>query len=53
MRVTPVVTPYDLRIGRNRFMPSWAAILVPSSLGYFLVIQGTKAGRSASYHSPE
>lgn len=44
IRVTPVVTPYDLRIGRDRFMPSWAGRFVPSSLGYFLVVEGIKPG---------
>ncbi len=42
LRVTPVVTPYDLRIGRHRFLPSWMAKLVPARLGYFLVVEGTK-----------
>jgi hypothetical protein len=36
------VTPYDLRIGRDRFMPSWVRHLVPSRLGYFMVIEGIK-----------
>jgi SAM-dependent methyltransferase len=45
VRVTPVVTPYDLRIGRDRFLPSWMAKLVPARLGYFLVIEGTKPVR--------
>src|SRR5579875_2210992 len=48
LRVTPVVTPYDLRLGRNRFMPSWVAALVPSNLGYFLVVEGTKPGETGS-----
>jgi ubiquinone/menaquinone biosynthesis C-methylase UbiE len=42
MRVTPVVTPYDLRIGRNRFIAPWVGTLVPARLGYFLVVEGIK-----------
>lgn len=42
MRVTPVVTPYDLRIGRNRFISPWIGSLVPARLGYFLVVEGIK-----------
>jgi SAM-dependent methyltransferase len=42
VRVTPVVTPYDLRIGRDRFLPAWMRHLVPRQLGYFIVIEGVK-----------
>jgi SAM-dependent methyltransferase len=50
VRVTPVVTPYDLRVGRNRFMPSWVGSLIPSRLGYFLVVEGTRTGAPAPLH---
>jgi SAM-dependent methyltransferase len=40
--VTPVMTIYDLRIGRNRFLPEWACSLVPQRFGYFMIIQGRK-----------
>ena len=40
--VTPVVTVYDLRIGRERFLPQWMCSLVPQRLGYFMVIEGRK-----------
>ena len=42
VRVTPVVTPYDIRIGRARFLPRWVQRLVPAALGWFLVIEGRK-----------
>ena len=42
LRVTPVVTPYDVRIGRNRFLPGFVQRLVPSGLGWFLVVEGRK-----------
>jgi len=42
LKVTPVVTCYDLRIARERFLPRWLRSLVPANLGYFLVIEGTK-----------
>jgi SAM-dependent methyltransferase len=47
VHITPVVTPYDLRIGRNRFLPSWVGAWVPRGLGYFLVIEGTKPVQSS------
>lgn len=40
--VTPVLTPYDLRITRNRYLPRWVRWFVPSRLGWFLVIEGVK-----------
>lgn len=40
--VDTMVTPYDLRIGRRRFLPSWTARFVPHQLGWFHVITATK-----------
>jgi ubiquinone/menaquinone biosynthesis C-methylase UbiE len=40
--VTPVVTPYDLRIGRRRYLPASVGSVVPRNLGWFLVIEGRK-----------
>jgi ubiquinone/menaquinone biosynthesis C-methylase UbiE len=40
--VTPLVTLYDLRIGRERFLPAWMRLLVPRRFGYFMVIDGRK-----------
>jgi len=40
--VTPVVTPYDCRLGRRLFLPAWVRACVPAGLGWFLVVQGTK-----------
>lgn len=42
LAVTSVVTPYDVRITRTRYAPRWVQSLVPSALGWFLVLQGTK-----------
>jgi hypothetical protein len=42
VRVDTVVTPYDLRIGRRTFLPSWAHRLVPSDLGWFHVVSGIR-----------
>lgn len=44
IRVSPVVTPYDLRWWSSRPVPGWMLRLTPRSLGYFLVIQGRKPG---------
>jgi ubiquinone/menaquinone biosynthesis C-methylase UbiE len=42
LRVTPVVTPYDLRIGRARYLSRRWQALVPARLGWFLVAEGRK-----------
>jgi len=42
VKVTPVVTPYDVRVARERFLPHWIRTMVPSRLGYFLVAEGVK-----------
>jgi ubiquinone/menaquinone biosynthesis C-methylase UbiE len=44
--VTPVVTVYDLRVGRRRFLPQWVRSLVPARLGWFLVVEGLKPASS-------
>lgn len=41
--VTPVVTPYDARIARGRYLPAWLRRLIPRRLGWFLVVEGRKA----------
>jgi ubiquinone/menaquinone biosynthesis C-methylase UbiE len=40
--ITNVLTPYDVRIGRTRFLPAAVRRLIPDYLGYFLVIEGQK-----------
>lgn len=40
--VENIVTPYDLRITRNIFLPSFFSHFVPSRLGFFKVITGRK-----------
>lgn len=42
-RVQRIVTRYDLRLGRRLFLPEWVRSIVPSQLGWFMVINGTKA----------
>jgi SAM-dependent methyltransferase len=42
LRVTPVVTPYDLRVGHSRFLSRGFQRLVPSRLGWYLVVEGRK-----------
>jgi ubiquinone/menaquinone biosynthesis C-methylase UbiE len=41
VRVETVVTPYDLRIGRRRFLPEWTWRAVPRRLGWFHVVTGS------------
>jgi SAM-dependent methyltransferase len=40
--VTPVVTPYDVRLTRRLFLPAPLRALVPARLGWFLVVEGRK-----------
>lgn len=40
--IKPVVTVYDLRLGRRRFAPRWMRRLVPNRLGWFLLIRAQK-----------
>jgi len=42
VEIKPVVTVYDLRIGRRRFAPRWMVKLVPNGLGWFLLIRTRK-----------
>lgn len=42
VRVTPVVTAFDVRVTRTQFAPRWVQRLVPSRLGWFLVVEGRK-----------
>ncbi len=37
-----VLTPYDLRYWRDRYLPRWVGKLVPEYLGWFIIIQGQK-----------
>lgn len=41
-RVRRIVTRYDLRLGRRIFLPSWLRSVVPSQLGWFMVVSGVK-----------
>ena len=43
MQVTTVLTPYDLRYGRFRYLPAAIGRIVPMAFGYFMVIEGQKA----------
>ncbi len=42
VRVDTVVTPYDCRIGRRRYLPKWMWTLIPSSLGWNHLITATR-----------
>lgn len=46
VRIQSVVTRYDLRIARDRFLPFWMQKFIPSSLGWNLIIEGKKSKRS-------
>jgi len=42
VEVKPVVTVYDVRLGRRRFAPPWMLRLIPDRLGWFLLIRTQK-----------
>ena len=42
LKINIQITPYDLRYGRNRFLPKWIQKLFPARFGWFLVIRGRK-----------
>jgi ubiquinone/menaquinone biosynthesis C-methylase UbiE len=42
VRITHVLTPYDLRVGRTRYLPKAFGALIPDYFGYFMVIEGRK-----------
>lgn len=42
MRLRTIVTRYDLRIGRRRFLPRFFSRWIPSSWGWFLVVRAKK-----------
>ncbi len=42
VHVETVVTPYDCRIGRRRYLPKWLWRLIPSSLGWNHLVTATR-----------
>jgi ubiquinone/menaquinone biosynthesis C-methylase UbiE len=48
VRLTTIVTRFDVRVGRRHFLPGWLRRMVPSSLGWFLVVEGTKPAGGAA-----
>jgi ubiquinone/menaquinone biosynthesis C-methylase UbiE len=42
LRVETILTPYDIRYGRGRYLPAWVMKLIPHALGWFMVIRGRK-----------
>lgn len=42
LRVRTIVTPYDVRVSKGHFAPSWVRSLLPRGLGFFLLLEGRK-----------
>ncbi|MEK7555448.1 MAG: methyltransferase domain-containing protein [Patescibacteria group bacterium] len=42
IKIKNIVTPYDVRITRNRYLPNFFQHLIPSRFGFFKVITGSK-----------
>jgi ubiquinone/menaquinone biosynthesis C-methylase UbiE len=40
-----IVTPYDLRYGRFKYLPASVGRIIPSFFGYFMVLKGVKPER--------
>lgn len=40
--VDPVLTPWDVRLGRRRFLPGWCRRLLPDRWGWFCVIRAVR-----------
>ena len=43
LEIQTILTRYDLRLGRRRFLPRWLRKIMPSHWGWFLVVRGAKA----------
>lgn len=44
------LTPYDLRYGKDKYLPKWVHRLVPNELGWFIIIRGQKPDNDAIEH---
>jgi ubiquinone/menaquinone biosynthesis C-methylase UbiE len=47
LRIDIQPTPYDLRCGRDSYLPRWIHKLVPKCLGWFIVSRGQKPTKKA------
>jgi hypothetical protein len=43
LKVTHIMTPYDLRITRSRSLPMLVGKFLPRFFGYFMVLEGAKS----------
>jgi ubiquinone/menaquinone biosynthesis C-methylase UbiE len=43
LKINTQLTAYDLRYGRDKYLPGWAHRLVPNCFGWFIIIRGRKA----------
>ena len=42
LKIETVVTPYDLRYKRDKYLPKWVGAFIPRHAGWYMVIQGRK-----------
>ena len=42
LKVDIQLTPYDLRYGKDKYLPKWVHKLTPKRLGWFIIIRGQK-----------
>ena len=43
LKINTQLTAYDLRYGRDKYLPWWVHRLVPNCFGWFIIIRGRKA----------
>ena len=48
VEVRPVLTVWDARVGRRRFLPAWCRAPLPERWGWFLLISGERPGRDGT-----
>jgi ubiquinone/menaquinone biosynthesis C-methylase UbiE len=42
VNVTPVLTPWDARVGRRLFLPGWFRVILPNRWGFFLLVSARR-----------
>lgn len=52
VRIDRIVTPWDLRVGRRRFLPRGVARSVPSAFGWFMVVEARSPGQGVHPETP-
>jgi ubiquinone/menaquinone biosynthesis C-methylase UbiE len=46
--IETLLTPYDIRYARGRYLPAWVKRLLPNAVGWFMVVRGRKPSAGCS-----